>query len=427
MILLSNLPSLDGLNDDIFESTFQDDKYLGLLTPFQSSGSQSNVFEFNDEFKYMPNNSSNFLTNDYYPTPYLSDQDFFASPYDESLKSSVNYYQSEIPIEYNQLATPIDSWKTTTPVVDPRFPMQTTFQYDNTPSMRTCFMNSANAEIYQNPVQDGMMEPINPNNSSFKDNINLKLKLGNDYDSIISKLNQTQDKNDNLNISPLPSKKRNKIFELRCTGKPKANDITKSIEIATKAIMNTNTHEMITPESMITSQTISPLSPENHNHHNMERPFPYPNLFEILQTKFSKEYVKLVNTESCDSVCVECDIQFENYWDYAKHSQCHTLLPERGYHCPVSSCPLSVLGFSKKVSLLHHAYSSHFHRGVVLPNFEQWEHELKEILFNCEVESCGKTFSRNDSLARHNKVIHGVHQDVLYPIKKNTRKRLGIK
>lgn len=313
------------------------------------------------------------------------------------------------------------------PIIDSRFPMQTTFNTNNEMPIRTSFTHSANSEIYQNPVQDGLLEPMKQvvyetPPAKFKDNINLKMKLGKDYESIISRLNQPIDRT-NYIVPNYTPKRKHKLFQQRRTGKPPvSDDIAKSFELATKAILKGNSPSRsttLTPDSIDeTTISLSPLGsvvvPKLESQtieSGLNKAFPFPNKFEELKTRFAKAHIESIPIEKIDSYCIECKLEITNYWEFAEHSQLHKCKQERTFYCPVKECPMNVLGFSQRASLVHHCYGCHFHRGEILQRFGIWEVELRKILFNCEVAGCEKAFSRRDSLSRHNRVIHGIEND----------------
>lgn len=339
---------------------------------------------------------------------------------------------SDLVTPATELKNPIIHSDPIIPIVDSRFPMRTTFNYNNCLPVSTSFTFSVNSEIYRNPVQDGLIEPIaeemyEPPTKKFKDNINLKLKLGKDYESIISRLSQSPDRT-NYILPNCPPKKKNKLFQERRTGRPQINyDIAKSFELATNAIIKNNqsryrkridtplTIEESAPKSTSPMSLVKPPELESQsssaNGEIGKTSLPFPNIYEALKSRFTKSYTESITIEKVDTYCIDCKLELSNYWELALHLQSHTLKRDRPFQCPVYECPLNIIGFCQKASLAHHSYGAHFYRGEIKEEFVQWENELRKILFNCDSAGCGKAFSRRDSLARHNKVIHGIDHD----------------
>ncbi|CAK7893787.1 hypothetical protein CAAN1_02S09186 [[Candida] anglica] len=76
--------------------------------------------------------------------------------------------------------------------------------------------------------------------------------------------------------------------------------------------------------------------------------------------------------------------------------------------CPVAGCPWNTEIKAAKISELRkHCFSSHFSKGRLDVSMDPaTAHKVSRLLYRCDWPTCGKYFSRSDSLKRHVRVIH---------------------
>ena len=67
---------------------------------------------------------------------------------------------------------------------------------------------------------------------------------------------------------------------------------------------------------------------------------------------------------------------------------------------------MNMIGFDKRAELRHHVHSDHVTHGLVSIQYAKYSEEIKEFLFVCDEENCGKGFYRSDTLTRHIKLVH---------------------
>lgn len=147
---------------------------------------------------------------------------------------------------------------------------------------------------------------------------------------------------------------------------------------------------------------------------------------ELIKQGFTKDAVCRHRLENLDKYCVTCKRKFRNYWDFAGHFQnlrCRNNAPSREYLCVVDSCPLSIIGFIRKLCLRHHCHNSHFRNLYVADDYKQWELPLQKLSFCCSY--CGKCFYRRDSLVRHENSLHSPEAGTMSRKKRKALSRLS--
>jgi hypothetical protein len=77
------------------------------------------------------------------------------------------------------------------------------------------------------------------------------------------------------------------------------------------------------------------------------------------------------------------------------------------YKCPVAGCQWGVQQFAKKSDLRKHCFDKHLERGKIASGIDPvTANNIMLLLHKCPIPSCGKHYSRSDSLKRHIKLIH---------------------
>lgn len=77
------------------------------------------------------------------------------------------------------------------------------------------------------------------------------------------------------------------------------------------------------------------------------------------------------------------------------------------YKCPVAGCQWGVQQFAKKSDLRKHCFDKHLVRGKIASGIDPMTaNKIMLLLHKCPIPSCGKHYSRSDSLKRHIKLIH---------------------
>ncbi|RLV96236.1 hypothetical protein JA1_000443 [Spathaspora sp. JA1] len=177
----------------------------------------------------------------------------------------------------------------------------------------------------------------------------------------------------------------------------------------------------------------------SHNHHNrlqhhLHRQSPPKPIKPELLSKFTEEKIRQIKLAETDAKCRNhCNSGFANYMQLIDHLEEFKLssFEYRGFKCPVHECPMSEIGYDKKADLRHHVVIDHFKKGKVIDECGQYSNELKNIIYVCSDEHCGKGFYRRDSLTRHIKLVHNGEPNVFNQKKKlenaeKKRKRKSI-
>ena len=394
--------------------TFKFDWQIGN-SPFSSGISQSPILRYDDltncasdnlvdqnqEFEHSYGNYRD-MTTPLTPIDFVADNECRIHNWnwlDESLSptSMLNMRSKSIDsamvqLEHSEVLKQDDKEAKSLEFIDPDLTDLNATTYST--NYVTSFVNSNNAMIYQNTVLDGLLTRENNDiydPSKFKDNINLKLKLGADYDRIIKRFAKTGsvevDPKESLPGDYRKPKRKNKIFEQRRTGRAPTMNIKESIELATRAIEKSHLQSKIT------------------------KPEPKTKVFPLLKNKilehnFTEEDVQAIKIEKKDSFCCKCKSNISDYWQYIDHWDSHRPKLSRNYQCVVPKCPMSVIGFLQKSGLVHHTYDCHFRRGQIMEQFLEWEEELRMLLYTCKYKQCNKAFYRRDSLTRHERLLH---------------------
>ena len=129
-----------------------------------------------------------------------------------------------------------------------------------------------------------------------------------------------------------------------------------------------------------------------------------------LLSRFSSRLIQKLRLAESDMKCRKhCNTRFGNYLELIDHFEGHGLqryLLSRTFICPVKECPMNMIGFDKRAELRHHVHSDHVTHGLVSIQYAKYSEEIKEFLFVCDEENCGKGFYRSDTLTRHIKLVH---------------------
>ncbi|AOW26381.1 zinc finger protein RME1 [Candida albicans L26] len=129
-----------------------------------------------------------------------------------------------------------------------------------------------------------------------------------------------------------------------------------------------------------------------------------------LLSRFSSRLIQKLRLAESDMKCRKhCNTRFGNYLELIDHFEGHGLqryLSSRTFICPVKECPMNMIGFDKRAELRHHVHSDHVTHGLVSIQYAKYSEEIKEFLFVCDEENCGKGFYRSDTLTRHIKLVH---------------------
>ncbi|CAX44986.1 conserved hypothetical protein [Candida dubliniensis CD36] len=129
-----------------------------------------------------------------------------------------------------------------------------------------------------------------------------------------------------------------------------------------------------------------------------------------LLSRFSSRLIQKLRLAESDMKCRKhCNTRFGNYLELIDHFEGHGLqryLSSRTFICPVKECPMNMIGFDKRAELRHHVHSDHVTHGLVSIQYAKYSKEIKEFLFVCDEENCGKGFYRSDTLTRHIKLVH---------------------
>lgn len=76
-------------------------------------------------------------------------------------------------------------------------------------------------------------------------------------------------------------------------------------------------------------------------------------------------------------------------------------------HCPIKSCELHTIEFPSWKLLQKHCFSAHTEDGYICEEMLASEVEkISRIIPQCNIEFCGRFFSRKDSLLRHRRKVH---------------------
>lgn len=161
-------------------------------------------------------------------------------------------------------------------------------------------------------------------------------------------------------------------------------DVDTAMALATKAITNA----YIRPE---------PLNNFEERKHMKKRIYGRFSTSEIAE-------VKMLEAE----LCSHCSTKFKDFGELIDHYEKESLFLKnpRTYLCPVSQCPMNLIGYDKKAHARHHALHAHFYRGYVAPDSSVHQTELNSMVYVCNKSGCGKGFYRKDSLSRHQILVH---------------------